>query len=126
MFDRQLLNRLNYILYFIAPLVSGFDSFVMGRYELTVLYGMVSVVYLIAFILLKQMPPRINLIMQTMGAVLLIIISYDMFRMGRDSIPYLYIFTAVMNLYTLWFGERLRRRREDFKSLSNFRSRHQR
>lgn len=102
-------TRLAYVLYVVAPLVSGLDSFVFGRVQFGALYVALGVLYAIVLLFLRKIPPSNSLILQTIGAVLLIIISFDLFRQGRKVVPYLYIFAAVLNLYVLWVSEKAQR-----------------
>ncbi len=105
-----LLTRLTFLLYVIAPLVSGIDAVVHGRMVVGVSYLALSVLYAVVLGFIRMLPPRNSVSLQTVGAVLLIIISFDMFRQGRQIIPYLFIFMAVLNIYILWFGDKITRR----------------
>ena len=108
--NRLLLTRLTFLVYVIAPLVSGFDSITHGRLMVGVSYLALSVLYAVILAFIRMLPPHNSIVLQTVGSVLLIIISFDMFRQGRQIVPYLFIFTAVLNIYILYFGDKLVRR----------------
>jgi hypothetical protein len=103
------LTRLIYILYVVAPLISGFDSIIHKRVQLGVLYLALGLLYALVLLFLRKIPPGNSRMLQTVGALLLIVISFDLFRQGRLVLPYLYIFAAVLNLYVLYAGKSMPR-----------------
>ncbi len=109
--------RLVYILYVVAPLVSGLDSFIYGRTQLGGLYLALGLLFGVVLLFLKRIPLRNSMIIQSIGALLLIVISFDMFRQGRHIVPYLYIFAAVLNLYVLWAGESIQRKKRKINQM---------
>lgn len=99
------LTRLVYILYVVAPLISGLDSIVHKRIPVGALYLALGLLYALVLLFLRRIPPRNSRLLQTVGALLLIVISFDLFRQGRHVLPYLYIFAAVLNLYVQYAGK---------------------
>jgi predicted membrane protein len=99
-------TRLVYILYVVAPLVSGLDSVIYGRVQFGILYLALGLLYALVLLFLRKIPPGNSRMLQTVGALLLIVISFDLFRQGRNVLPYLYIFAAVLNLYVLYIGKK--------------------
>ncbi len=102
-------TRLVYVLYAVAPLVSGLDSILYGRLQAGVLYLMLGLLFAVMLFFVKKLPWQNSRILQTAGAVMLITISFDMFRQGRNIVPYLYIFAAVLNVYVLYAGDTVQR-----------------
>jgi predicted acyltransferase len=96
-------------LYAVAPLVSGLDSILYGRIQAGVLYLMLGLLFAVLLFFINKLPWQNSRILQTAGAVMLITISFDMFRQGRNIVPYLYIFAAVLNVYVLYAGDTVQR-----------------
>ena len=107
--NRTQLNRLVYVLYAVAPLVSGLDSILYGRIQTGVLYLALGLLFAVMLFFSNRIPARNSRILQTAGAVMLVLISFDMFRQGRNILPYLYIFAAVLNVYVLYAGTNVQR-----------------
>lgn len=70
----------------------------------------VALPYLLAYLTLRYMSRFSILLLQALGALMMLVIGVDFYQRGNIWMPVLLIIAAVLNVYVFWFGNNRRKK----------------
>ncbi|MDJ1470921.1 hypothetical protein QNI19_34920 [Cytophagaceae bacterium DM2B3-1] len=99
-------TRFFFLMYILLPFVTGLGHIWQGATFLGGAYLFVTIPYSIAYLTLRHLSRISILLLQALGALMMIVIAADLYQQGNQWIPYLLVLTAILNVYVFWSGNR--------------------
>jgi|GEM_PF-4838292 len=99
-------TRFFFLIYILIPLVAGIGHLWQGTSLLGGVYLFVTFPYIIAYFTLSYLSKLSILMLQALGALMMIVIAADFHQQGNRWLPYLLVLAALLNVYVFWSGNR--------------------
>ncbi len=99
-------TRFFFLMYILLPLIAGIGHIWQGDISMGSVYLFVVLPYLVAYFTLKYISRLSILLLQALGALMMIVIAADLYQQGNRWMPYVLLLAAMLNVYVFWAGNR--------------------
>jgi hypothetical protein len=99
-------TRFFFLMYILLPLIAGIGHLWRGDAPMGGVYLFVTLPYAIAYFTLQYLSRISILLLQALGALMMIVIAADLYQQGNRWMPYVLILAALLNIYLFWAGNR--------------------
>ncbi len=103
-------TRFFFLMYMLLPFVAGIGHVWQGGKLLGGAYIFVSLPYLLAYLTLRYLSQYSILVLQALGALMMIVIGVDFYQQGNQWVPLLLVVAAMLNIYVFWFGNKRKKK----------------
>ncbi|MCU0353625.1 MAG: hypothetical protein MUD08_07810 [Cytophagales bacterium] len=99
-------TRFFFLMYILIPFVAGIGHLWQGTPMIGWAYLFVTIPYLLAYGTLPYLSKYSILMLQALGALMMLVIGADYYQQGNHWLPVLLVLAAGLNIYVFWAKNR--------------------